>query len=115
MNSSVSRMFLGVGQRVPVNDLLYGLMVSSGNDAAIALAEYLGGSSDGFTEQMNRQAQKLGLNETHFENPDGLPAPGMYTTASDPTVQTQAGRLQRRRRMGVGLRHGAHALSPCGA
>jgi serine-type D-Ala-D-Ala carboxypeptidase (penicillin-binding protein 5/6) len=83
MNSSVSRMFLGVGQRVPVNDLLYGLMVSSGNDAAVALAEYLGGSSDGFTEQMNRQAQKLGLNETHFENPDGLPAPGMYTTASD--------------------------------
>ena len=48
-------MFLGVGQRVSVNDLLYGLMVSSGNDAAVALAEYLGGSTDGFTEQMNQE------------------------------------------------------------
>lgn len=83
MNTSVSRMFLGVGQRVPVNDLLYGLMVSSGNDAAVALAEYLGGSSDAFAEQMNQGAQKLGLSDTHFENPDGLPVPGMYTTAAD--------------------------------
>jgi serine-type D-Ala-D-Ala carboxypeptidase (penicillin-binding protein 5/6) len=83
MNDTVSRMFLGVGQQVPVNDLLYGLMVSSGNDAAVALAEYLGGSADAFSEQMNQQAQKLGLKETHFENPDGLPEPGMYTTAAD--------------------------------
>jgi D-alanyl-D-alanine carboxypeptidase (penicillin-binding protein 5/6) len=82
MNSSVSRMFLGVGQQVSVNDLLYGLMLSSGNDAAVALAEYLDGSTDGFTEQMNREARKLGLNETHFENPDGLPARGtMFSPA----------------------------------
>jgi serine-type D-Ala-D-Ala carboxypeptidase (penicillin-binding protein 5/6) len=83
MNSTVSRMFLQVGQRVSVNDLLFGLMVSSGNDAAVALAEYLGGSTDAFTEQMNQQAKALGLSETHFENPDGLPVPEMYTTAFD--------------------------------
>ena len=83
MNSGVSRMFLQVGQRVSVNDLLFGLMVSSGNDAAVALAEYLGGSSEAFAEQMNQQAKELGLSETHFENPDGLPVPEMYTTAFD--------------------------------
>lgn len=83
MDDSVSRMFLGVGQKVPVNDLLYGLMVSSGNDAAVALAEYLGGSTDGFTAMMNDKAQKIGLTETHFDNPDGLPAEGEFTTAAD--------------------------------
>ena len=83
MNSTVSRMFLQVGQRVSVHDLLFGLMVSSGNDAAVALAEYLAGSTEAFTAQMNQEAKELGLSETHFENPDGLPAPGMYTTAFD--------------------------------
>jgi serine-type D-Ala-D-Ala carboxypeptidase (penicillin-binding protein 5/6) len=83
MNSTVSRMFLQVGQRVSVNDLLFGLMVSSGNDAAVALAEYLAGSSEAFADQMNHQAKELGLDETHFENPDGLPVPEMYTTAFD--------------------------------
>ncbi|HVA67717.1 MAG TPA: D-alanyl-D-alanine carboxypeptidase family protein [Candidatus Binataceae bacterium] len=83
MDQSVSRMFLGVGQKVAVHDLLDGLMVSSGNDAAVTLAEYLAGSTDAFTKDMNDQAAKLGLNETHFDNPDGLPVPGEYTTASD--------------------------------
>ncbi len=83
MNSTVSRMFLQVGQRVSINDLLYGLMVSSGNDAAVALAEYLAGSTDAFTAQMNQEAAALGLTESHFENPDGLPVPQMYTTAFD--------------------------------
>lgn len=83
MNSSLSRMFLRVGQRVSVHDLLFGLMVSSGNDAAVALAEYLGGSTEAFTAQMNAEAKKLGLAETHFEDPNGLPLPGMYTTAAD--------------------------------
>jgi serine-type D-Ala-D-Ala carboxypeptidase (penicillin-binding protein 5/6) len=85
MDQSVSRMFLGVGQQVPVHDLLFGLMVSSGNDAAVALAEYLAGSTDAFTEQMNAKAQKIGLVETHFTNPDGLPVEGEYTTAADMT------------------------------
>ena len=65
-------MFLQVGQKVAVRDLLYGLMVSSGNDAAVALAEYLGGSSDAFAQQMNDKAAQLGMTETHFTNPDGL-------------------------------------------
>ncbi|HLI82031.1 MAG TPA: D-alanyl-D-alanine carboxypeptidase family protein [Candidatus Binataceae bacterium] len=83
LNDTVSRMFLQVGQKVAVRDLLYGLMVSSGNDAAVALAEYLGGSSDAFAQQMNDKAKQLGLNETHFTNPDGLPTEGEYTTAAD--------------------------------
>ncbi|MGH7932381.1 MAG: D-alanyl-D-alanine carboxypeptidase family protein [Candidatus Binataceae bacterium] len=83
LNSSVSRMFLQVGQKVPVRDLLYGLMVSSGNDAAVALAEYQAGSTDAFAVEMNKQAAILGMTETHFVNPDGLPSPDEYTTAAD--------------------------------
>jgi D-alanyl-D-alanine carboxypeptidase (penicillin-binding protein 5/6) len=83
LNDSVSRMFLQVGQKIAVRDLLYGLMVSSGNDAAVVLSEYLGGSTDAFTEQMNKKAAELGMTETHFTNPDGLPAPDEYTTAAD--------------------------------
>ena len=83
MNDTVSRMFLGVGQKVAVNDLLFGLMVSSGNDAAVALAEYLGGSTDAFTGMMNDKAKAIGLTETHFDNPDGLPEAGEFTTAAD--------------------------------
>ncbi len=90
MDRTVSRMFLGVGEQVAVRDLLYGLMVSSGNDAAVALAEYLGGSSEGFTRQMNGKARELGLTETHFMNPDGLPAEGEYTTAADMTSLARA-------------------------
>ncbi len=58
MNDTVSRMFLGVGQKVAVNDLLFGLMVSSGNDAAVALAEYLGSTTDNFTRMMNDKARR---------------------------------------------------------
>jgi len=86
MDDSVSRMFLGVGQKVAVNDLLYGLMVSSGNDAAVALAEYLGGSTEAFTQMMNDKAKEIGLKETHFDNPDGLPEEGEFTTAADMVV-----------------------------
>jgi serine-type D-Ala-D-Ala carboxypeptidase (penicillin-binding protein 5/6) len=83
LNDSVSRMFLQVGQRVAAKDLLYGLMVSSGNDAAVALSEYLAGGSEAFADQMNKKAQELRLTETHFTNPDGLPTDGEYTTAND--------------------------------
>jgi D-alanyl-D-alanine carboxypeptidase (penicillin-binding protein 5/6) len=83
MNDTVSRMFLGVGQKVAVNDLLYGLMVSSGNDAAVALSEYLGVTTDAFTKMMNDKATEIGLKETHFANPDGLPEEGEHTTAAD--------------------------------
>ena len=83
LNDSVSRMFLQVGQKVSVHNLLYGLMVSSGNDAAVVLAEYQAGSTDAFADLMNKKAQELGLNETHFTNPDGLPTDNEYTTAAD--------------------------------
>jgi D-alanyl-D-alanine carboxypeptidase (penicillin-binding protein 5/6) len=83
LNDSVSRMFLQVGQKVSVHDLLYGLMVSSGNDAAVVLAEYQAGSTDAFADLMNKKAQELGLSETHFTNPDGLPTDNEYTTAAD--------------------------------
>jgi serine-type D-Ala-D-Ala carboxypeptidase (penicillin-binding protein 5/6) len=83
INETVSKMFLEVGQQVPVKELLYGLMVSSGNDAAMALAEYLGGSEEGFVAMMNEHCQRLGLEETRFASPDGLPEPDQYTTASD--------------------------------
>lgn len=90
MNSSVSRMFLRIGQSVSVQDLIYGMMVSSGNDAAVALAEHVSGSSDAFTEQMNEKAKELGLMESRFTNPDGLPAPGAYTTAGDMAILSRA-------------------------
>ncbi|HXW84629.1 MAG TPA: D-alanyl-D-alanine carboxypeptidase family protein, partial [Candidatus Binataceae bacterium] len=83
VDQSLSHMFLQVGQQVAVRDLLYGLMVSSGDDAAEALGEYLGGSSDGFAEQMNAKAKQVGLVETHFVNPSGLPIEGEYTSAAD--------------------------------
>ena len=83
MDDTVSRMFLSVGQKVDLNDLLYGLMVSSGNDAAVALAEYVGGSTDAFTTMMNAKAKEIAMNETHFANPDGLPEEGEFTTAAD--------------------------------
>jgi D-alanyl-D-alanine carboxypeptidase (penicillin-binding protein 5/6) len=83
LNDTVSRMFVQVGQKVAVHDLLYGLMVSSGNDAAVVLAEYLSGSGTGFADEMNKKAAEIGMTETHFTNPDGLPTPGEYTTAAD--------------------------------
>src|ERR1700733_5217118 len=83
LNDSVSRMFLQVGQRVDAKDLMFGLMVSSGNDAAVALSEYIAGSTDAFADLMNKKAQQLGLADTHFTNPDGLPTDGEYTTAAD--------------------------------
>ena len=83
IDKTVSKMFLEVGQQVAVRDLLLGLMVSSGNDAALTLAEYLGGSKEGFVVQMNDECRKMGLDETHFSSPDGLPEPDQYTTAAD--------------------------------
>ncbi len=83
MDQTVSHMFLKVGQQVPLRDLLYGLMVSSGNDAAVALAEYVAGSTDAFTNMMNDKAKALGLEDTHFANPDGLPVEGESTSAAD--------------------------------
>jgi D-alanyl-D-alanine carboxypeptidase (penicillin-binding protein 5/6) len=81
-----SRMFLNVGDTVTVRQLLEGLMVASGNDAAEALAETVGGSAERFVEEMNATAARLGMHDTHFVTPHGLPAPGEHVSASDIAV-----------------------------
>ncbi len=81
-----SRMFLQAGMKVPVEDLLKGLLVQSGNDAAIALAEGAAGSEERFVQLMNEQAQALGMKATRFANPTGLTQPGHQSTARDLAV-----------------------------
>jgi len=78
-----SRMFLNVGDRVTIEQLLYGLMVASGNDAAETLAEAIAASPEQFVDQMNATAARLGLKDTHFVTPHGLPTPGEHTSAWD--------------------------------
>jgi D-alanyl-D-alanine carboxypeptidase (penicillin-binding protein 5/6) len=81
--SEGSRTFLQVGSQVPADILLKGMIVQSGNDAAIALAERVGGSEQGFAQMMNFYALKLGMKGTHYMNANGLPDPQHYTTAHD--------------------------------
>lgn len=78
-----SRTFVQVGTQIPADILIKGMIVQSGNDATIALAEKLGGTEDAFAQIMNEYAQRLGMRGSHFVNSDGLPAPGHYTTARD--------------------------------
>lgn len=78
-----SSMYLKEGEVLTLQELLYGLMLSSGNDAAVALAIYCGGTVEGFAELMNDKARNLGLNHTHFVNPNGLDHPDHYSTARD--------------------------------
>ena len=81
-----SSMYLQEGEVLTIQELLYGLMLSSGNDAAVALAIYCGGTVEGFAELMNDKARNLGMKDTHFVNPNGLDAPGHYSTARDLAV-----------------------------
>ncbi len=85
-----SRMFVKVNSDVTVEALLQGLIVQSGNDAAVALAEVIAGSESGFAEVMNATAAELGLNGSHFTNSTGLPAPDHYSTARDISKLTRA-------------------------
>ena len=78
-----SRMFIEVGSRVSVQDLLLGMIVQSGNDASVALAEYVGGTEPVFAEMMNQQAASLGMRASHFMNATGLPDDNHYSTARD--------------------------------
>jgi D-alanyl-D-alanine carboxypeptidase (penicillin-binding protein 5/6) len=78
-----SRMFIEVNTRVRLADLLRGMVVQSGNDATIALAEHLAGTEDAFVAMMNAQAQALGMTGTHFANATGMPDENHYSTASD--------------------------------
>jgi serine-type D-Ala-D-Ala carboxypeptidase (penicillin-binding protein 5/6) len=85
-----SRMFVEVNSRVRVEDLLRGIIVQSGNDATVALAEHLGGTEDAFVQMMNAHAQRLGLENTNFMNSTGMPDAQMYTTARDVATLTAA-------------------------
>ena len=78
-----SRMFVQVGSKIPLEDLIMGMDIQSGNDATIALAEYVAGTEEAFVELMNKEAARLGMNNTHFTNSPGLPNPNHYTTARD--------------------------------
>jgi len=78
-----SRMFIEVGSRVRVEDLLLGMIVQSGNDASVALAEHIGGTESVFAEMMNQYAAALGMRSSHFMNSTGLPDDNHYTTARD--------------------------------
>lgn len=78
-----SKMFIEVDNQVRVEDLLKGMIIQSGNDASVALAEYIAGSEDSFAALMNQHAQRLGMTQTHFTNATGLPGPEHYTTPAD--------------------------------
>lgn len=78
-----SRMFIEVGKSVTIEDLLKGVIIQSGNDASVALAEHVGGTEEVFAGMMNATARKLGLENTHYTNATGLPHPDQYTSARD--------------------------------
>jgi D-alanyl-D-alanine carboxypeptidase (penicillin-binding protein 5/6) len=78
-----SRMFIEPNKPVTVDELIHGMIVQSGNDASVALAETVAGSEEAFVQSMNREAQRLGLKDTHFTNATGLPDPQHYSTARD--------------------------------
>lgn len=78
-----SQIFLEPGETMTVNDLLKGIAIASANDACVAIAEHLSGSESAFVEQMNERARQLGMDDTHFVNCNGLPAPNHYCSAHD--------------------------------
>ena len=85
-----SRMFIQVGTQVAVEDLIKGMIVQSGNDACVALAELIAGSEESFAQMMNKEAQRLGMKASSFRNAAGLPDPQHYTTARDLATLTGA-------------------------
>ncbi|MBT7307703.1 MAG: D-alanyl-D-alanine carboxypeptidase [Gammaproteobacteria bacterium] len=85
-----SKMFIEVGKKISVNNLMKGMVISSGNDASVALAEHIGGAEETFAELMNQYSEILGMKESHFKNATGMPAEDHYTSASDMAILTQA-------------------------
>ncbi len=85
-----SKMFVKVGDKVSVQDLMQGIIVDSGNDACVAMAEYIAGSQESFVNLMNQEATRLGMKNTHFVDVDGLPDPNHYTTARDMSILARA-------------------------
>lgn len=85
-----SLMWIEVGTKVSVSDLHKGVVISSGNDASVAIAEHIAGSEDAFADVMNKHAEIMGMSNTHFVNSHGLPDPDHYTTAKDLAILAQA-------------------------
>lgn len=88
--TSGSKMFVHVNDRVKIEDLLQGVIIQSGNDASVTLAEHVAGDENTFAEMMNQNAARLGMVNTHFKNSDGLPVEDHYTTARDLSILTRA-------------------------
>jgi D-alanyl-D-alanine carboxypeptidase (penicillin-binding protein 5/6) len=88
--SGGSTMFLPLNSQVKVDDLLHGIIIQSGNDASIALAEYIAGTEDGFADMMNETAERLGMKNSHFMNATGLPDPEHYSSAHDMAILARA-------------------------
>ncbi len=86
VDASSSKMFIDPATPVSVNDLLHGLMVQSGNDAAVALAEAVAGDEGAFVFLMNKEAQRMGMKNSKFGNPHGLPSPDNFSTAQDLSI-----------------------------
>ena len=85
-----SKMFIEVGKQVPVEDLLKGIIIQSGNDASVALAEFVAGDESAFADLMNQYARQLGMTNSNFVNASGLPQPEHYTTARDMAILAAA-------------------------
>ena len=78
-----TRMFLTMGTELPLDEIIKGMSIVSANDASVALAEHIGGSVEHFVKMMNAKVRELGMKDSHFVNPNGLPAKGQVTTARD--------------------------------
>ncbi|HEY5800628.1 MAG TPA: D-alanyl-D-alanine carboxypeptidase family protein [Burkholderiaceae bacterium] len=89
VDASSSKMFIDPATPVSISDLLHGLMIQSGNDAAVALAEAVAGDEGAFVVLMNREAQRMGMKNSKFANPHGLPSPDNYSTAQDLAILAQ--------------------------
>ncbi|QHG92717.1 D-alanyl-D-alanine carboxypeptidase [Coxiella endosymbiont of Amblyomma sculptum] len=85
-----SRMFLKEGSNVPINSLIRGIIVASGNDACVTMAQRIAGSEETFTQMMNQTAQSLGMKNSHYANSTGLPYPNHYSSAYDMALLTRA-------------------------
>jgi D-alanyl-D-alanine carboxypeptidase (penicillin-binding protein 5/6) len=88
--TSGSRMFVELGNQVKIEDLLKGVIIQSGNDASVALAEHVAGNEATFADMMNQHAARLGMTNSHFKNSDGLPVEDHYTSARDLAILTSA-------------------------
>nr|WP_232696551.1 D-alanyl-D-alanine carboxypeptidase family protein [Brevibacillus daliensis] len=84
-----SQIFLQPGEEMTVEDMLKGIAIASGNDAAVAMAEHISGTEEAFVAKMNERAKQLGMKNTHFVNTNGLPSPDHYTTAMDISIMSR--------------------------